>query len=232
MQLGLDIGAGAGFADIRDELRQAFGPYELATPREPIAQLVKSMISSRTYDAVSAAAYDRLIRRFPTWPDLMATSAIEVEPVIFDVTWPEKKAAQLIAALKLIHAERADYDLRFLRRGSVSQGLAWLEDLPGVGRKISASTLNFSTLSLPALVIDTHVLRVFRRLGLVSPRADIEKAYDNVMRSLGSWSAGELRGLHVLVKFLGQTVCRASRPDCSRCPIFRHCGGVQAYRSP
>lgn len=214
-------------AAMRDALRQAFGPYEITLPRAPIAQLVKSMISSRTYDQVSLAAYGRLVRRFPTWADLAAAPAKQIEAAIFDVRWPERKAPHLIATLRIIQVDHPDFDLRFLRRQSVSQGLAWLEALPGVGRKIAASTLNFSILRLPALVIDTHVLRVFRRLSFVGPQADTAAAYDTVMSSLEAWTAAELRDLHILVKHLGQTLCRARRPDCPRCPIRSRCKGLR-----
>ncbi len=113
MQLGLDFGGGGLFDAIRDQLREAFGPYEPTSPRTPAGQLVKSMISSRTLDAVSLGAYDRLIGRFPSWQDLAAAAAEDVEAMISDVRWPEPKAPQVIAALRLVSASHPDYDLRF-----------------------------------------------------------------------------------------------------------------------
>jgi endonuclease-3 len=229
MQLNFDFGASAELAGIRDELRRAFGPYEPAPAHTPVAQLVKSMISSRTYDAVSSVAFGRLISRFPAWPDLAAASAQAVEAVIFDVRWPDRKAPQLIDVLRILRARHPDYGLEFLGLKSVAEGLAWLEALPGVGRKIAASTLNFSTLQRPALVIDTHVLRVFRRMRLVDLRARAAAAaYDRVMPALSAWSATELQELHVLVKLLGQTFCRDRRPLCERCPMRSRCPGFAA----
>jgi endonuclease-3 len=226
VQLSLDFGARAELADIRDELRRAFGPYESTPTLTPVAQLVKSMISSRTYDAVSLAAYGRLTSRFPAWADLAAASAQAVEAVIFDVRWPERKAPQLVEILRILRRRHPDYELDFLGLKSVTEALAWLEALPGVGRKIAASTINFSTLQRPALVIDTHVLRVLRRMGLTDWRARTAAAYDRVMPALSSWSATELQELHVLLKHLGQNVCRASRPVCARCPIRSRCRGL------
>jgi endonuclease-3 len=228
MQLGLDIGATATFADIRDALRPALGTYALLKPLSPASQLVKAMISSRTQDAVSHAAFGRVAARFRTLSALAGASACEIEAVIADVRWPDRKAAQLEAVFAILSASHPHYDLRFLRRGSVVQALAWLEALPGVGRKISAATLNFSVLHMPALVIDTHVLRVLQRLRLVDPMAGTAKAYDTVMPALGLWSAAELQDLHVLVKRLGQTFCRSHDPHCAHCPLRAQCPGHRA----
>ena len=63
----------------------------------------------------------------------------------------------------------------------MTESLIWLERLSGVGRKFAAATPNFGTLARPALVIDTHHLRVLRRLGFVGWRADLRKTYDTVM---------------------------------------------------
>lgn len=207
------------FAALREQLRQVVGPYELRPALSPTAQLVKGMISSRTRDEVSLPAFVRLMRRFSTWPELAAASAGEVQATIFDVQWPERKAPQIVAALRMVRASRPDYDLRFLRRGSLMQALAWLTAIPGVGPKIAAATVNFSTLCMPAFVIDTHVLRVLRRLRLVDPAADIATAYDETMRTLAGWSAAELQDLHVLFKAFGQTVCHEVGPACARCPL-------------
>ena len=62
---------------------------------------------------------------------------------------------------------REGSNLDFLGDHPVEQGLRWLEEIYGVGRKIAAATLNFSTLRKRAMVVDTHVLRVLRRFGFV-----------------------------------------------------------------
>jgi endonuclease-3 len=223
MQRGLDFGGGAQIVGIRDRLRAALEPYVPLPPRTPVGQLVKSIISSRTKDEVSRAAYDRLVEAYPDWASLARAKVAEVQPLIAPVTFPEVKAPQVIDALRIIGANYRDFDLKFLRSGSVGAALAWLEALPGVGRKVSASTLNFSTLELPAFVIDTHILRILRRLKVVSPRADTEAAFVAMMKVLDGWSAAEIADLHVLLKRLGQTVCRHRRPDCAACPIRGCC---------
>ena len=146
--------------------------------------------------------------------------------VIGDVTFPDVKARHLRQALRTIAARHSDFDLTFLSRFGVAEALAWLERLPGVGRKVSASTLNFSTLRMPAFVIDTHVSRVLQRFGFVRTGADTPGAYDRMMESLDGWNAAELAELHIRMKGLGQAVCRADYADCRRCVLNEGCRGA------
>lgn len=231
MQMALGFGAFEDMAWMRDRLRSRFGYVEWVAARTPIGQLVKSSISGRTRDAVSLAAYARLIETYPEWSGIAGAEAADIEAVIRDVTFPDAKARHLGAALRAIEAHRPDFDLTFLGALGVARALAWLERLPGVGRKVSASTLNFSTLRMPAFVVDTHVLRVLRRFGLVRRTADARVAYDATMGSLHDWSAAEFAELHVLMKRLGQTICCADRAWCEHCPISRRCQ-VFAERKP
>jgi len=223
MQMVFDFGAVADMAWVRNQLRFFFGRPDRVCARAPIGQLVKSSISHRTLDEVSLAAYQRLVEAYPEWPALATASTGDVEALIGDVTFPDVKARHLGDALRAIGARHPDFDLDFLGRLSVAEALAWLERLPGVGRKVSASTLNFSTLDMPAFVVDTHVLRVLGRYGFVRNTADTRAAYDAVMGASSRWSAAELAELHILMKRLGQTICRHDRARCPDCPIRRRC---------
>lgn len=228
MQMAFDFGAVEDMAWVRDRLRSCFGRPDPACARTPIGQLVKSSISHRTLDEVSLAAYWRLVAAYPEWPALAAASTGDVEDLIGDVTFPDVKARHLGEALRVIGACHPDFDLEFLGRLSVAEALAWLERLPGVGRKVSASTLNFSTLNMPAFVVDTHVLRVLSRFGFIRGKADTRTAYDAAMAASPQWSAAELAELHILMKRLGQTICRHDRARCADCPIHRRCKAAAA----
>ncbi len=231
--MAFDLGAGEDMAWVRDQLRSRFGRPDWGNARSPIGQLVKSSISHRTLDEVSLAAYHRLVAAYPQWPALAQAPTGAIEALIGDVTFPDVKARHLGEALRAIGASHPDFDLGFLSRLSVAEALAWLERLPGVGRKVSASTLNFSTLSMPAFVVDTHILRILSRYGFVRDKADTRTAYDAAMAAAPRWSAAELAELHVLMKRLGQTVCRHDRARCADCPIRRRCkaAAVPAHRS-
>jgi endonuclease-3 len=223
MQMMLDLGPAGDFHWMRHLLRPAVGKQELLPRIQPIGQLVRSTIGGRTYDRVSWAAYERLVRIYPGWRALAEAKVPDVESVIADVRFPDRKAALLNTALQMIARRRPDFDLRFLGRWPVARALSWLERLPGVGRKVAASTLNFSTLAMPSFVVDTDVLRFLVRFGTVRASADATVAYAVVMGALPAWSATDLLELHVLLKHLGQEWCSLSRPRCDVCPLATRC---------
>ncbi|WP_337187486.1 hypothetical protein [Phenylobacterium sp.] len=167
MQTAFDFGAASALLKVRDRLRDHFGPLALPPQRTPMAQLVKSLISNKTYDRVSLAAYGRLEAAYEGWPAMAAAPASELETHIAQVRFADRKAAHLAATLGIVARERPDFDLVFLGAWPADAAFGWLERLPGVGRKVAASTLNFSTLQRPAFVIDSHVQRVLQRLGFV-----------------------------------------------------------------
>lgn len=227
MQLAFDLGAAAEFVHMRDRLRARFGPVALTGRLAPINQLVKSLLGSRTRDEVSWRAYERLVGNYPRWSEAAAAETADLEAIIAGVTFADVKARRLKQALLGIAASAPDFDLSTLAGRPVDEALGWLERFPGVGRKVASATLNFSTLARPAFVIDTHILRVLRRLGFVRPSADTEAAYAAVMQAAAGWSADELVELHALLKKLGQTLCHAERAGCGACTL---CGMCKASR--
>ena len=231
MQMVLNLGAAQDIERIRSRLLQRLGRPVPGIVRQPIGQLVKSLISTRTRDTVSLAVYKRLLRTYRRWHDLGVAPAAELTRVIADVTSPEIKAPNLGRTLRLIEASHPDFDLGFLAEKPVDQALNWLERLPGIGRKVSASVLNFSTLNRPAFVVDTHILRVLRRFGLVTSGADTKAAYEAVMAAASGWQAAELAELHGLLKRLGQTACRAEWPHCALCPLAGECRMARSAHS-
>jgi endonuclease III len=225
---------------MRSRLRSVFGVLRDDPKRDPVSQLVRSLIGSRTRDEVSFAAFERLQRRFPSWGELAMADAKEIKAIIADVTFPEKKVPYLVAALRGIENRIGSLDLDFLADMPVEDALAWLEQLPGVGRKVAAAVLNFSTLNKRAMVVDSHVARVSKRLGLARS-GGIRIAYKAIMAAVPDrWDAEDLRELHCLMKGLGQGCCRHALLACRRCPLSEICrtgrdksrfGGFESYRS-
>lgn len=217
-----------GFEDARiawwrQHLSARFAPAANLPRRRPLGQLIKSLISSRTRDAVSQAAYNRLVHRWPSPVALAEASPAEIEKAIFDVTFADKKAAYLPAALEMIGRERPDFGLEFLGGLPVEAALSWLERLPGVGRKVAAATLNASTLRRPVFIVDSHVQRTVQRLGFISDGASAKAASEAVTAGAPGLGADGLFELFVHLKRLGQTVCRFDAPQCSACPLAPCC---------
>jgi endonuclease III len=201
-------------------VRAAAEPLSL---RPPIGALVKSMISGRTKDAVSLAAYDRLVAAFGTPGRVLAAGRDGVLRCIGGVTHAEEKAGYVVGALGRIAAERKGFDLSFLATPPIGEALGWLERLPGVGRKVAAATLNASALRRPVLIVDSHVLRVLQRLGFVDRHAEARVASEAVTAAMTEWSGGDFLDFHIATKKLGQAFCRLEVPDCAGCPLRSDC---------
>ena len=218
---------GSGVAGLSEPLTLRFGLVVGAARRPPLGQMVKSLIGARTRDEVSLAAYRRLGRRWPRARDLARADPDDIRGLIYDVTFADEKAIRIPAALRMIAAERPDMRLDFLSDLSVPDALAWLERLPGVGRHVSAKTLNASTLGMRVFVVDTHVARVLARLGFTAAHATTAATSDLVTASAPFLDAEGLLQLYAQVKRLGQTICRLDVPDCPACPLSAHCRTVR-----
>src|SRR5258706_2229239 len=158
MQTALPLGQSNDLRSMRDNLRVVFGPIRDAQRLNAINQFVLSFIGSLTFDGISCDAFMRLARHFRSWNAVADAPAAEIEALLVGVTYPEKKASELKRALQKIRAFAGAIDLEFLTDYPVEQALHWLEGIYGVGRKIAAATLNFSSLRKRAFVADTHVL--------------------------------------------------------------------------
>jgi endonuclease-3 len=227
MQLSFDLEAEPLLPRIRDQLLTFYGPQQPGRRMDPLSQLIKSVVSSRTYDAVSWAAFLRLREAFPDWATLAITPAKDIEAILAPVTHADVKARQLPVLIRVLQARPQGLDLSFLGEHMVDQAIAWLRDLPGVGPKSAAATLNFSTLNMRAMVVDTHVHRVTKRLGLTSRTGDAAQAYETMMSLIPyEWTAEDLYELHWLFKGLGQDICSDPLALCGRCPFRETCPRV------
>lgn len=231
MQLSLSLSR-SPLEAVRDQLLAEFGPQRPVARMDPISQLVKSSISGRTPDAVSWGAFLRLRAGFSCWEDLASASGDQVLDLIHDVTHARDKARRLPVALQMIQARIGWLSLSHLRGLSVEAARHELQSLPGVGVKVAACVLNCSSLAMRALVVDTHVHRVARRIGLVEA-GDTVAAYHALMAlTPESWTADDLFELHWLMKRgPGQMLCPQEGPKCGACPLKTLCRKVDVGHS-
>jgi endonuclease-3 len=194
---------------------------------DPVSQLIKSVLSSRTYDQVSWAAFIRLRAAYPNWSDLTLADPAEIEPVIDPVAFADDKARRLPILIRVIILKRGELDLDFLKDEPLDEAMEWLTRLPGVGVKVAAATLNFSTLARPVLTVDTHVHRVSRRLGLAPRGGDLTVAFGDLMEQApAGWGAEQFFELHWLLKGQGQSICTHFDPACGLCALRETCPRV------
>jgi len=211
--------------EIHHRLCRAYGcPIAYFHSLDPLSELVSSLLSHRTRNADSGAAFKTLRERFPDWVAVAAASTTDIQAAISRVTWPEQKAPRIQAILRAIEAERGALSLDFLTELSVEDARAWLERLPGVGPKTSAAVLSFSTLRLPALPVDSHHHRVAARTGLIPSGLAVGPSHRVLAAQLpADWDAQHIYDNHEVLMLHGQRCCFYRKPACVRCPLLDLC---------
>lgn len=210
-------------------LLRHYGQPNPRIPWAPLTQFVYSLLSARTKTPISHQVMRDLEGRFGPGPSEIDWEAVrdaplaDIEHTIQIVTFPEVKAPRLKLALQQITARYGSLTLDFLANYRTEKIRAWLETFEGVGPKVSAAVVNFSTLRRRALSLDSHHLRIVHRLGL-TPRADPRRTEELLMRMVPeTWSAEMLDEHHSLFKLHGQTLCTFADPRCPQCPLLSLC---------
>ncbi len=195
---------------------------------DPVAALVGAILSQNTSDVNSDLAFSRLKRRFPTWDEVADAGVRSIEAAIRPGGLSRIKAPRIRRILRRIRRERGAIDLKFLARSSDEQAQDYLLALDGVGLKTANVVLLFA-LGRQVFPVDTHVLRVSRRLGLIGPGVNADRAHAELAALIPRARRG---ALHLNVIAHGRRVCRAPRPQCrsclldraALCPYPRRCG--------
>lgn len=226
MQLPLDDPRTDRLRQTQATLIEKFGrivrPHE--KKRDPVWTLVQGVIGAQTKTAISNANTDALLARYGSWEAVAAAPLDELTETLRTATFSALSAERLKACLTRLIEGRGSVDLRHLSNLPTHEAMDWLETLPGVGRKISAGVMNTSRFDRKAMVIDGHHRRIMQRMGIVPPKADTARACDALMPILPEeWSPADMDEHHLLLKKLGQTYCRPSRPDCGGCPVRGLC---------
>ncbi len=207
-------------SEVSQRLTQLYGEMPFSD-KDMMSMLVEIMLSHRTRDEQTHAAYAHLLRRFGSWQAVRDAPTEEVEQTIADVNWPEVKAPRIQAMMRQVTEERGELNLDFLRTMPVEEGTAWLSRIEGVGPKTAACVLLFSG-RLPTLPVDGHVHRVSIRLGLIGKRVSAEHAH-TLLQALLPQDARSIYNFHKALLRHGQRVCVYDRPRCSRCAITDLC---------
>ena len=202
-------------------LGEAYGIKPWKPRREPLHELISTILSHRTTQANEAKAFDRLWRTYGSWEAIRDAPVEGIAAEIAPANWPEVKAPRIKEVLGRIIEERGAADISFLADLPVEEGLAWLESLPGVGPKTASLVLLFC-FHKTVLPVDTHVHRVSQRIGLIGVRASAEQAHALLLALLPR-DADVLWNFHLNMLRHGQKICVWGTPRCERCVLRKHC---------
>jgi endonuclease-3 len=151
-----------------------------------------------------------LFRQYRSAADYAAAPIGELEKAIQSTGFYRNKAKNIQAACRSIEEEHG---------GKVPQTLDELVKLAGVGRKTANVVLGTAFDIASGVVVDTHVTRLSRRLGLTK-QTDAVKIEADLMKLLpeSEWIDFSHRLIHH-----GRKICVARRPKCNECPLLREC---------
>lgn len=206
--------------EVAQRLTQQFGELPFSD-KDPMSQLVDIILSHRTRDEQTAAAWNNLLLRFGSWEGVRDAPTEQVQEAIANVNWPEIKAPRLQKIMREITEERGNLDLNFLCELPLEEAMAWLNRFDGVGPKTTACVLLFSC-RMPILPVDVHVHRTSMRIGLIGKKVTPDAAHD-LLQALLPQDARVIYNFHKGLLRLGQRICVYDKPRCNRCVLTDLC---------
>lgn len=188
--------------------------YRCYLNHEPPWQLLIAVImSAQCTDARVNIVTADLFKKYDTVEKFAAADLAELEQDIHSIGFYHMKAKNIIACCRAL-VERFG--------GEVPRTIEELTSLAGVGRK-TANVIRGNIYNEPSIVVDTHVKRISRKLGLTKEE-DPVKIEEDLMKVLprDHWI---LWNIHIIT--LGRTICIARRPKCEECFLKEYCPGRQ-----
>jgi endonuclease-3 len=176
----------------------------------PLELLVATMLSAQTTDVRVNMVTEKLFEKYRTAADYAGADPAELEADIRPTGFYRNKARSLQGMARALLDEHD---------GEVPRTMAGLVSLPGVGRKTANVVLGNAFGVDEGVVVDTHVRRVSRRLGLTAEK-DPEKIEQDL---LGVVPEGERTLFSHLLILHGRRVCKARKPDCPGCVLSDIC---------
>lgn len=177
--------------------------------KTPFQLLVAVVLSAQCTDARVNQVTPALFEHYPNAKALSQASPEALERLIYSTGFYRAKTRALLALAQALHTHH---------QGEPPRTLEALTELKGVGRKTANVVLGVAY-GIPGIVVDTHVQRLSRRLGLTA-HVQPEKIEQDLMRVVPQpdWT----RWSHWMVDH-GRKYCMARKPACSLCPLRKEC---------
>ena len=175
----------------------------------PWQLLIATMLSAQCTDARVNIVTADLFQKYDTLEKFANADLKELEQDIKPTGFYHNKAKNIIACTR---------DLLYRFGGEVPRSLEDLTSLAGVGRK-TANVIRGNIYHDPSVVVDTHVKRISRRLGLTK-NEDPEKIETDLMKELPKdhWILYNIQ----IITF-GRSICTARSPKCEQCFLQKYC---------
>lgn len=187
----------------------------------PFQLLVATILSAQCTDERVNMVTPALFRRWPTAAEMARAPIGELEKTIQSTGFFRNKAKNIKAASEALMNEHD---------GELPRDIETMVALPGVGRKTANVVLGTAYGLATGVVVDTHVARISRRLGLTK-HTDAVKIEQDLMRLVPQkeWVNFAHRMIHH-----GRRICTARKPRCAECSMEKFCPkiGVKLQSEP
>ena len=202
-------------------LKKAYPEAECAlTHATPLQLLIATILSAQCTDKRVNLVTPDLFRKYPTAEAFAGASLKTLEGMIHSTGFFRNKAKNIREACRRLVKEH---------NGQVPQSMEELLQLSGVARKTANVVLGTAYGVASGVVVDTHVFRISRRLGLTRAKTP-EKVEQDLMAQIPAreWINFSHRLIHH-----GRRICSARSPQCTLCALEPHCRkvGVEQVKS-
>ncbi len=176
----------------------------------PLELLVATILSAQATDKTVNTVTPQLFKKYRTVKDFAGAPLSELDKAISKVNFHSNKAKSIKAASQMIIDKF---------NGKVPDNMEDLDSLPGVARKTANVVLGNAFKKAEGVVVDTHVMRLSRKLGLTD-QSDPVKIEADLMKIVpkDKW----IDFSHLLIDF-GREYCPARRHVCKDCPLKELC---------
>lgn len=179
------------------------------TAKDPLQLLIATRLSAQCTDARVNLVTPALFKKYPTLDDFCKAEVTDVEELIHSCGFYHGKARDIVGMAQKI---KTDFN------GKVPDTIEDLITLPGVGRK-TANLIIGDVYKKPAVVTDTHLIRISNRIGLVDTKnpKKVEFALRKILPPEESNDFCHRTVLH------GRAVCTARKAYCEKCTLREFC---------
>ena len=182
----------------------------------PVELVVATVLSAQCTDERVNKVTESLFKKYRTWQDYIGVPVEELEEDVRPTGFYKNKAK----SIKNIAREVTD---RF--GGQVPKDIDTFATVKGIGRK-SANMIVGLSYGVPAIIVDTHVIRVAGRIGLTDSE-DPLKIEEDLKRIVPEKARTDLSLLLILH---GRYLCKARKPECERCLLPGECDYYQSLQ--
>jgi len=197
-----------GYAKLINEMMISVKPH-VGLWDDPFHILITTILSTRTRDEITDRASLRLFCKCPDPYSLAKCNINEISQLIKGVGFYREKAKKVKETARMIVE---DFN------GSVPDNRDDLMRLPGVGPKVANIVLTFG-FNKDYIAVDTHVHRIFNRLGVINTK-DPEETEKMLMKKIPKvyWKHINSYGVE-----FGKNICKPIGPKCNECPLKKWC---------